>query len=399
MEYFGRLQRGRGGARALFAGEGPASYRIASAVPGRIRVQFASSPTGDADGPLRACAERVGALPEVRATRVSPDARSLIVQYDPRRLTLAAMTGQVAALAAASVPPAPPALIQWAARLVRRIPGQTETIRARDMPTEKPRGLKGLLLPTVAVALAATEAIPLAISGAALAVATIPIYQRAAKGLGKRQLTVDELDLANVALLAVEGSFLPAAGMTWLIALGEWIRGGTVRRARGAARAVPAGETLMDAPLSNTHLQDNAARAGNASSLPLFALGVAYALNSRDVGDFIDVIKPRNDFESAQRLAVPVPVLGGLAREARRGRSVPNGAALERLADASGRASDEARRALTVAKQNTSVAAGASALNLALALLDLSPPPLSNAVNAAAIAAIAANSRRALPPP
>src|SRR5439155_16776783 len=123
-----------------------------------------------------------------------------------------------------------------------------------------------LVLPTAAVCLAAIDAVPAAIAAGALAVAAMPIAGRAAEGVRGRQFNVDQLDAANVGILAVQGNLLAASGVAWLIGLAELIRGKVLRSARAAAMdAVAAGPMRRDlshlvenAPLSDTRLQSGA---------------------------------------------------------------------------------------------------------------------------------------------
>src|SRR5205823_1984524 len=71
-------------------------------------------------------------------------------------------------------------------------------------------------------------------TGAAMALAGLPIAARALEGVRTRHLNVDQLDLAALALLIGIGDFMTAGLMTWLIGLGELIRSRTARRARRA---------------------------------------------------------------------------------------------------------------------------------------------------------------------
>src|SRR5579872_6998160 len=70
-----------------------ASFRVASAIPGRIRVQLSADRQQHAH--MLACADRLSALPGILAVVAVNDARSVVVRYAPDRHTLLDMTRAV----------------------------------------------------------------------------------------------------------------------------------------------------------------------------------------------------------------------------------------------------------------------------------------------------------------
>ncbi len=407
------------------------SFETVSAIPGRIRLRF--SGPGSRNGLLSACARQLETLEGSAQVRIAAEASSVIVNYDRRRYAPARMaeairqTADRACVAVLRQAPANSPLRssrsratkgfgtqQGASLLTRLVPGQTENICARNLATDRPPGLKPLLIATAAVAISALESLPVALTGAALAMAAIPVARRAAKGVQKRQLTVDELDLANIGLVALQSEFLAASLIAWLISLGELVRGKVVARsqqeltalaAQGEPVTLQAAERLRNAPLANTRLQDNAVRAGNAAIYPVAGLAAVAFLLRRDPGVIINVLKPRYDYSSGVRFGVPVPILNALTAEQRAGMPVADGAALEKRAqaetlpnaDAAQRPRPIARRSLRIARQNTGLLAGAAGVNLTLALLGGMPPPLSSLINALTITAVGGNTLRTLP--
>ncbi len=343
-------------------------FRIASAFPGRIRLQFAPA-YGD-NGRLRACADRVAALAGVQAAQVVPEARSVIVRYVPTQRQLESVLDliQRIAIESARLPvtrqsrsrdagTASAAILSTdSRRALKRAASpasqQRETLSTRNLAQEKPRGLKALFLPSVAVAFAATELFPVAVTGALLAMAVVPIAQRAARGVRRRQVTTDELDLANIALLALQERFLTASGIAWLISLGEFIRGQIIRYSRqeAARQAFAAGmraganaeealpqaramvEQIANAPLSDTTVYQNSVQVGDRLAYPLFGVAALGLLLRRDPRNFIGIIKPGRDFASAMRFGAPMPVLSAMTAGSRQGVLIRRGEAVERLA-------------------------------------------------------------------
>jgi cation transport ATPase len=230
--------------------------------------------------------------------------------------------------------------------------GQLKITRAQDIPAGKGPGYKPMIVPTVAVALAALEAVPVAVVGSVVALAALPIARRVGAGVRSRKITVDELDLANVAWLALQGEFLVAGIIAWLISLGELIRGRTVRYARqeisrlaalaerGEARpdlgerdhARRVLEAIRNAPLSDTRVENVSTKAANSLSLPVFAAAVAAFLLTRDPADFISIMKPRTDFAFGQGFSVPATLLNAVTATTPQGPLFTGGSALERLA-------------------------------------------------------------------
>ena len=342
-------------------------YRVASAIPGRIRIQV--DRRQNIDSVLYSCQSRLESLEGVIDSRAATHACSLIIRYDRTSAPVTEYVEQITAiveaeLAANRQPGA--SLVQRRRRpsrdqatdtaevlanvsgivrgLWRTVPGQSEVLHPLNLVNDRPSGFKPLAAATVAIALAAFEAVPLAISACALALAAIPIAQRAARGLGKRQLTVDELDLVNILLVALGGQVLTASIIAWLVSLGEVVRGKTVGHSRQSiARLLPpegkplppdvrrSVEHLYKVELSNSQFQDEAMRCGNATAYPLFVLAVIMAVVTRDVGMIISILKPRTDYTAGLRLGIPVPILNSMIAARGHGPFITSAAILEKL--------------------------------------------------------------------
>ncbi len=341
-------------------------FRIVSAIPGRVRVQFER--LQDRSSLLRDGRNRLQSVTAVLDIREAAHASSLIVHYDRASVPISRFVDQIVAiiegeLGAVAVSRGAGTerrpsdrtrtgssstvlskIANVARALWHRAPGQTEILHPLNLANDRPSGFKPLVTATIAMAFAAFEAIPLAITATALALATIPIAKRAAKGLGKRQLTVDELDFLNILLVALGGQFLIASLIAWLVSAGEVVRGKTVGYSRQSiARLLPPGrkpltpedkspiEHLYTVELSNSLYQDEAMRCGNVTAYPLFVLAIVLAIATRDVTMIISILKPRADYTAGLRLGIPVPILNSLIAARGHGPFITSAAALEQL--------------------------------------------------------------------
>lgn len=321
------VQRAAGGAAQTAgsedAGRHPGGLAVQHSAPGRLRLNVPALQKRDD------IADRVRDLlmrdPAIRDARSPAGKTTVIVRYDARRLDPEEALRRVE---------------EAVAEVTARHAGGAELICAPDMPTGTPGKARALILPTIAVALAATEALPVAAIAAVLAAGAIPIAQRAGRGLQQRQVTVDEFDLANVVLLALQEQFLAASGAAWFMVLGDLLRSLTVDRAKrklgemehSGEEGARAAEQIRGAPLSHTDAEERAERATSLTTLPLWAAGLAQLAITRNPGDFIGAVKPRYDFGSASRLGAPAPVLNAMIAAARIGFGFGSGEAMQRLA-------------------------------------------------------------------
>src|SRR5579884_2750919 len=358
-----------------------APFRIASAFPGRIRLQL--MPRQAHSGRLESCARWIEALAGAQEVRLAQDAASVILHFDRRRPlddvlrdveTIAAEVTRTSQPFYSNVTPPLPAdqlarvrnasalshqpqrdsvalskelplldtapghLLEWMAQDAK---GQIDTQRARDLLTAHQQGGPiPLLISTAAVIASVIDGLPTAIVGSVLALAVMPILRRAGRGALKRQITVDVVDAANIGLLAFQGNFFMPAIISWLISLGELIRGKTVAGSRqdieriGALprdQARQAAAVLAAAPLSDTVLQDFSARLDHSLTGPVWGLATSSYVLTRDPGTILGIIKPQADFDSVLRLAAPTPILSALAEAARSGALITSGRALEKL--------------------------------------------------------------------
>jgi Cu2+-exporting ATPase len=295
----------------------PAPFRITSAIPGRVRVQFAGPLRRDRW--LRQLAALLSELPMSLQTEELPESNSVIVRYPAEQHGLAEVMARVTeevhcvlrvsypakteyAIRSTKYAPVSPdemeVLHSFPGRLRVRIPRlrrhravaaeleshlqQQRGVRSvaapvdteflivtydtcvcqarqiikrvrrvlreavrrplpegpdlhgRDLLAEEPGGLNPVLMPTLALGVSAVAALPVALTGGALALAALPTAVRAWQGARGRQFNVDQLDLFAIGILGFMGQFLTASVMTCLIGLGDYIRGRTARRARRA---------------------------------------------------------------------------------------------------------------------------------------------------------------------
>ncbi len=186
---------------------------VVHAIPGRVRLRVARLRDEGAYGPaLEATLRR---LPGVSAVRIALGAASVIVEHDPAAVDVATITWTAATAPADAAPLALPA-----------------AAAANDGP---PRTLywasAGLL-----VSLAVGPSLPFA-AYPFLAVTAVPVFKRAWDALVRRKkLNVDLLDALAILAATATGDVLNAAGIVWLIAVGDHIRDLTQARARRAIR-------------------------------------------------------------------------------------------------------------------------------------------------------------------
>jgi len=149
----------------------------------------------------------LAARPGIRAVRLSPAARSVVVTYDP------------------AVESAEALLAMLRATTAERLPATDA-----DASTSDDSALGPLALSTAALFVG--DAL---LANALLLAAAMPIFTRALDSLRrKRKLNVDVLDASATAVLVVQRQTVTAAAMVWLISLGDFIRDLTVQRSRAA---------------------------------------------------------------------------------------------------------------------------------------------------------------------
>lgn len=196
-----RRRGGRGG-----GGAPPIECEVVHHIEGRVRLRM---PLLRRDPSF---AERAIAFLErqngVRSARASAVSASMVVLYDPDRVTVVR-------------------LIAWLQREVPAPAGRTSRTTARPV-------LGPLVCGGLALGLSLLGA-PLAITVALGAVSAIPIFARAVRSLvAERRISVDALDATAVAVLALRGNLFTASLTVSLIAGGEYIRSLTARRSRRA---------------------------------------------------------------------------------------------------------------------------------------------------------------------
>ena len=353
-------------------------WNVTSAFPGRIRLQ--SSNSSSVNAALHECATRIAAHPSVMSVSVIQDARSLVVHFDPSAHRLANVVKEVAS-AAQSPAGITRSAAQLTAPIARRSPvelasrtgkrpalrlvdsessatfggvvgrsaafagGRIQHIRARDISLHRQQ-VSPLIAPSIAVALLAIDVVPVALSLAVLAVASIPIVRRTVIAIRNRQFTPDSMDTANIVLVVFEGSYLQAGLISWLVQVSDLIRQETMKTTRKRLHAVSKAtgqeeealltsetvESIEEAPLGDSLHQHTWTKAKNKASLPLTVLALTAFAITGDPGYLIGILRPRADFNAALCFGVPGPLLAAITRSAAHGPRLTSGVAVERLA-------------------------------------------------------------------
>ncbi|MFS8065144.1 MAG: heavy metal translocating P-type ATPase [Byssovorax sp.] len=216
---------------------------VVHAIPGRVRLRVARL---DEDAGYGAALEAtLRRLPGVSAVRVAAGAASVIVEHDPEAVDVAAITWAAAAAAEDAAPLA-------------------VTVASAE-GTGIPRALywssAGLL-----VSLSFGHVLPL-VAYPFIAVTAVPVFKRAWSALvHRRKLNVDLLDALAILAATATGDVLNAAGIVWLICVGDHIRDLTQARARRAIRDlleyehdlawVVRGETKVQVPVAELVVGD-----------------------------------------------------------------------------------------------------------------------------------------------
>ncbi|WP_437591455.1 heavy metal translocating P-type ATPase [Sorangium sp. So ce1000] len=202
-------------AALLSTGTEPVS--VIHAIPGRVRLRL---PRLGRDAAFRPLLEAgLAAVPGVLSVRIAEGASSAVVEHDPRRVDLDAI---VRAAASASAAPAP----RGALRAAR---GAREARRAAAL-AKRP-----LYLSSIGMLLSLGGFVSPLLAYPFIAATSAPILKRAWGSVVRdRKLNVDLLDSLAIASAVATGDAINAAGIIWLVTLGDHIRDRTQARARRA---------------------------------------------------------------------------------------------------------------------------------------------------------------------
>ncbi|HEV2472907.1 MAG TPA: hypothetical protein VGS41_09595, partial [Chthonomonadales bacterium] len=217
------------------------AWRVASMIPGRLRLQSVCQP---APGALEEVASEIGMLADVLRSVAIPDAYSVLVIYRAERISTNAIlraafakiqewqmrcetasrstgAGRIKRRGSDKPGQAAPAIaggVQSRAAIVsqrrdeksqtrvrpllpeesghsasspRRHNRSNEAITARNMPGGSKRARQALVVATAALGVSFFQTSPALIVSGLLAAATVPVLMRAVRGLQRRQITVD----------------------------------------------------------------------------------------------------------------------------------------------------------------------------------------------------------------
>ena len=193
--------------RAPPAPEGRLEVAILHELPGRVRLKVSGGP---ADA-LEKVAALLGQLPGVERTRPSPATAAILVLFDPRLTSTAALLGAIASTPSVAWPTPAPAPSASATRELWKTGFSAGVLAA---------SITGLL--------------PVSVVLAGVAVTAIPPFQRAFRSLGEGRLNVDVMDATAIAVCVARAEPVTASVITTLLALGDLILDRTQDRARTA---------------------------------------------------------------------------------------------------------------------------------------------------------------------
>ncbi|WP_437716213.1 heavy metal translocating P-type ATPase [Sorangium sp. So ce448] len=190
---------------------------VVHAIPGRVRLRLPRLGKDAAFGPLLEAG--LTAVPGVLSVRIAEGASSAVVEHDPRHVDLEAI---VRAAASASAAPAPRGALR-AARAAREV-------RRAAALAKRP-----LYLSSVGMVLSLGSFVSPLLAYPFIAATSAPILKRAWDSVVRdRKLNVDLLDSLAIASAVATGNAINAAGIIWLVTLGDHIRDLTQARARRA---------------------------------------------------------------------------------------------------------------------------------------------------------------------
>ncbi|WP_437939570.1 heavy metal translocating P-type ATPase [Sorangium sp. So ce341] len=205
---------------AALLSSGTCAVSVVHAIPGRVRLRLPRIGRDEAFGPLLEAG--LAAVPGVLSVRIAEGASSAVVEHDPRLVDVDAI---VRAAAAASAAPAPRGALR-AARGARKA-------RRASALARRP-----LYLSSAGMLFSLGFVSPL-LAYPFIAATCAPIFKRAWDSVARqRKLNVDLLDSLAIASAVATGDAMNAAGIIWLVTLGDHIRDLTQARARRAIRGL-----------------------------------------------------------------------------------------------------------------------------------------------------------------
>ncbi|MBW4564680.1 MAG: cadmium-translocating P-type ATPase [Mojavia pulchra JT2-VF2] len=199
------------------------SYSIVHVIRGRVRFRVPRL-RHDANYTQRLQA-LLEADPLITSVRIKPAAASLVVTYQSSQILESEIRSHLIYMIVAASD----------STIVLTVANKSSTSQAS---TETENSWPGLQLSTIATSLAVLGGplglpIPPLIVAGTIALATLPVFQRAFVGITtQRKLTIDFLDLMAIAITTVQGHFLTPSLMLSLIEVGENIRDRTARSSK-----------------------------------------------------------------------------------------------------------------------------------------------------------------------
>jgi heavy metal translocating P-type ATPase len=180
----------------------PFGVEIAHEVPGRVRLRA----SGGSEEDVVRLAEWLSTQGGILRASASPAARTVVVVFDEGAITSASLL-----------------------ELVRK--SEPTSWPAASAPAPSGHWTTAALS-TASLAVSAMGLLPLPVSAAGVALASIPSLRRALKALQEKRASVDLLDLAAIGISLARGDPFTAAFITWLLSLGDLLQQTTADRAR-----------------------------------------------------------------------------------------------------------------------------------------------------------------------
>jgi heavy metal translocating P-type ATPase len=231
--------------------EGAAGVLVVHAIPGRVRLRLPGLRRRGAA--LGAALDR--SLREVRgvvSVRVVEGAASAIVEHDPAEVGVPALVR--AAAGSYAIRLAPEDVAAWLTRTSG--PGQAPVLSKRS-----------LYLSSAGMLLSLGGFVPPVLAYPFIAATAAPIFRRAWDVVVRqRRMNVDLLDMLAILSAIATGDVINAAGIVWLVTIGDHIRDLTQARARRAIRGllgyqqdlawVVRGDTKVQVPVAELAVGD-----------------------------------------------------------------------------------------------------------------------------------------------
>jgi Cu2+-exporting ATPase len=207
------------------------NYEVRHSIRGRLRLRVPALRENDAFAEM--FLQFIGGQPGVISARYNGGCSSVVIVHESQNPGLAE---SICELVARITPQQLRSVETKSGKgvAIARAPIASDRRWTEHIKTFLMRSESTLIAASVCVALSwAGSGLAIMVAVPAIAICSIPSCVRALTVLrNERRLNVDFLDAVAILTSLVQGSLFTAAGMLWLIALGEWIRDSTARKSQ-----------------------------------------------------------------------------------------------------------------------------------------------------------------------